>query len=144
MIEDAAQRHQIPVIGLLACLEAESGLDPFAERYGAWPDVSFGLGQQAVAYAPVGDGTNTDANIDLVRAWLFDRDNAIETAARHLARAYAVARQAGDDSLLGGLIVYNAGHYPYPESDYWTRWAGNIANYRAAIEWAQTLTTGVG
>lgn len=137
LIQDAAERHGCPVVGLLACLKAESGLDPRAERWGTWPDVSFGLGQQTAAYAPVGDGTSSPENLERVKAWLFDRRNAIETAAVHLSIDYAVARGCGDGSLLGGLVVYNYGGWPGRDSSYWREYAGNVANYRAAIEWAE-------
>lgn len=142
LIRDAAERNGVPAAGLLACLKAESGLDPAAARWGEWPDVSFGLGQQTVAYAPVGDGSADPANIERVRTWLKDRRNAIGTAARHLAADYAVARAAGDDSLLGGLIVYNHGSYPVAGASYWTIYAGNLANYRAAIAWAEQKVSG--
>lgn len=141
LCQDAASTYDVPLVGLLALLKAESGLNPHAERYGAWPDVSFGLGQQVVAYAPFGDGSDSAENIAFVRDKLFDRATAIQIAAAHLKSDYATAKAAGDDSVLGGLVVYNCGHYPVLGGDYWTRYAGNVENYKMALAWAEQVTS---
>ena len=141
---DAAGKYAIPTLLLLACLKAESGLNPEAQRYGMWPDVSFGFGQQTVEYAPWGDGSDTPANIALVRAKLFDRQTAIDLAAAHLGPEYASAGDmltsaaTPDERILCALSAYNSGSIQAPGNWWWT--GPGCANYRAALIWAHSVT----
>lgn len=90
LINRAADTANMPTRPLTAQLLAEStdeetGLpDERAERWGKWPDVSFGLGQQTAAYARVGDGSATEENVNLVRSYYFDPVNAIRECATQL------------------------------------------------------------
>ena len=83
-------REQMPPQVLVACAIAESGLGRAQERWGTWPDVSFGVWHQTVAYAApygLGDGSNTEANIARVRAALIGNvDLAADIAAQQLGR----------------------------------------------------------
>ena len=120
-------------------LQAESGLNPYAERYGVWPDVSFGYSQIIVATAAgygVGDGSNTQANIAAVREALFDRATSIDLGARHLAGCWARA-EGYEPHDLQALVAYNSGRPRLPDDPYWTEWAGNVRAYQSALEWAR-------
>lgn len=146
LVEAAAKEHGVPVVGLLALLEAESGLDPYAARYGVWPDVSFGYCQMTVAtarYYGIGDGSVSQENIATVREALFDRATAIDVGAEHYGGnlAFVKAKRpqlAGDDWLLMGLRVYNGGAWGLTD-EYAARYPGHIAAYRDAIAWAKRL-----
>jgi murein DD-endopeptidase MepM/ murein hydrolase activator NlpD len=64
-------------------------LDELASR-----DLSFGLGQQTVVYAPIGDRTHRLDNVLAVRAaFLDDVDLAVDVAARQLGRYYQLYQQ---------------------------------------------------
>ncbi len=162
----AAQEAGVPLALVLACGQAESGWNSRAERWGwrteaaklmidvgddaelqaiiddVWPDISFGIGQRIVLYHYLGDFQPTLANCLAVREGVFaDPQRDVVHMADTLAGCLAVARQSdltpvGGDELLGALVVYNAGHMPRPDSVWWHDWAGNVANYRAAMAWA--------
>lgn len=84
-----AARYNLPPRVLVAQAIAESDLDEQACRFGVWPDVSFGLWQQTVLYACVGDRTDSPANIDLCRQrFCTDLAFAADTAAQQLASYY--------------------------------------------------------
>lgn len=123
-INTYAEQHGAPPQGLLALILAESGLDEQAARYGAWPDVSFGLGQQTVAYAPVGNQQNTPENIAFVRDYYCsDPQTAIRDAAKQFGAYY---RQAGD--WRDALSKYNGG----PAATWTSIPTANRANYQLA------------
>lgn len=134
-----AETYGLPPALLLAMLVAESGNpktgepNPYAERWGDWPDVSFGCVQMTVQTAAqygIGRGLPRDAMT--VRQALFDRELAIDLGARHLRKKYDLA--GGD--WLQSLIAYNAG-IPHPEGDwYWVHWKANVVRYQESIKWA--------
>jgi hypothetical protein len=87
----AGRRHGLPPIILVAGAFMESGLGYRRERWGQWPDISFGDWQQTVAYAPYGDHTASDANIAAVRdKFLNDWDYSLEVAARQYAAYWKI------------------------------------------------------
>ena len=145
MIEQYADQYSIPLVGLLALGQAESGWRRTAERWGIWPDVSFGSTQITVRLAAAyGIGDGTEASALVVRDALFDRETAIRLGADYYAQGLARAAAMfsgleGDALLLQGLIAYNSGS-PQPEGNwYWQDWSGNIASYRAALVWAHGI-----
>lgn len=117
-------------------LKAESGLNPYAERWGKGLDVSFGLAQLIVSTA---NSYGIQGDAYAVREALFDRETSIGLGARHLAMCY---RTAGGDWLMS-LIVYNSGQMHWPGDWYYTMYAANIAAYERAIEWARAVTATV-
>lgn len=122
----------------LGCGIAESNLRQYAERLGVWPDVSFGIGQQIVLYAPVGNGKDTPENRALVRDWLFDPNNAVPLMVGKLAQAYDDRIKAGYDPKEAewqALYRYNTGGWAPPSGQY----AGNVENYRRALAQADVL-----
>lgn len=168
LVTEAAERHDVPIRGLLACLRAESNLNRLAERWGDQTyeaqhailnrgrllaivadlelrgqdaDVSFGLGQLSVGTAAgydVGNGSNDISNILAVRTALFDRETAIDLAARHLAYCYSASADwtYPDDADLRSLVTYNRGSMAGPNSTYWTVYAENVQRYHEALAWA--------
>jgi hypothetical protein len=97
LIDEAAHDFAIPARALTALLITESSLNEQASRFGVWPDVSFGLGQQTVRYAPVGDQSPRPDNIDFVRRFYFVARNAIREAAHQLAAYWARFRELPDE-----------------------------------------------
>lgn len=126
-------------------LIAESNLTRLAERWGNWPDVSFGYSQITVATAKkygIGDGTYNSALV--VRDALFDAETSIKFGARHLAYCMNRARiyddsLEGDDLILNGLIIYNSGGY-HPEGDwYWLKYRSHIDRYINSLKDAKIM-----
>lgn len=166
---EAAATAGISVQLLIACAIAESGLNPYAERWGrettaaraaiqagdhealqaildrVWPDVSFGYSQRIVLYHDLGDRSRTVANVLAVRDQVFAHpDHELARMATLLASHQANARSADlsrvdGDVELAALVSYNAGHLPPPASSYWSVYAGNVASYRAAFARAREL-----
>lgn len=102
------------------------------------PDISFGLGQNIVMYAPVGDGSHTLENIKLVRDWLFDPNNAVPLMVGKLAQNYDNRIKAGYsdiDAQWAALYRYNTGTWLPPGGQY----AGNVENYRRGFEQADAI-----
>jgi len=164
-IFDAAwQAASIPRQLALACALAESGLNPRAERWGrstaaarsaiqaddrawlaeiidaAWPDISFGYGQQIVLYHYLGDRTSSVENVLAVRDGVFaDPAGNLVDMCRRLAGCLARARAcdlepvAGDE-LLGALVVYNSGAWHAADDAWWTSWAGNVRAYASMLQ----------
>jgi hypothetical protein len=86
---EAADRYGLPPQALVAQGIAESDLTERAARERQWPDVSYGLWQQTVKYAPIGDGTAHPGNIALVRErFTSDIAFAADVAARQLGHYY--------------------------------------------------------
>lgn len=140
MIEGAAKTYGLPIVAVLAMLKAESGLDPDAVRYGVWPDVSGGFSQLTVETAArygIGNGQNTQENIQAVLAMLCDRATAIDLGTRHLAAAFRVTegQAIGDEAIIWALAYYNAGTYAF-NPWYWSQYSQNVANYRGCLAWA--------
>jgi hypothetical protein len=165
----AAEAAGIPLRLGLACAIAEGGLSPRAERWGrftreakealaardtdrlqqiidrTWPDVSFGYAQRIVKYHWVGNRSNALENVLKVRQYVFEHpEEDLQQMSSWLARTLAEARKhdlskLGGDELLGALVVYNAGHFPKPDEDYWQSHAGNVVNYRRALQRAREL-----
>lgn len=103
-----------------------------------WPDVSAGAGQQIVLYAPVGDHSSSYENVHAVFAWLMDPANAIPLMADKLCGFYATFKAAGysdEEAIYRSLFRYNTGSVSGtpPSGEY----AGNVANYRNAVERAK-------
>jgi len=140
-----AETYGLPPALVLAMLVAESGNpetgkpNPYAERWGDWPDRSFGCAQMTVQTAALyGLGRGTPSDTDTVRKALFDRELAIDLGARHLATCYDLA---GRD-WLGALVCYNSGQV-HPVGDWWwVQWRANIVRYQGSIAWA-VATVGV-
>jgi hypothetical protein len=162
LVAATSNQYGIPAVALLAMLRAESGLDPHAQRWGRWPDISFGLCQitvQTAEHFGIGNGTNTLQNILAVRAALFDRATAIDVGARFLASCMKTAGRAPpaliarclenaigsarsrpvDVLIMGGLVVYNYGSLPGPSDSYWMTWQANVKNYWDALMWAHEV-----
>ena len=76
-----AHEHGLVPYELLGGVIAESGLNPDAERYGVWPDVSFGLLQQTVKFAEEGDHTPSPENVALIRRLYSDPAHALDVGA---------------------------------------------------------------
>ena len=122
----------------LACGIAESNLRQYATREGTWPDVSYGIGQQIVKFAPVGNGKDTPDNRALVRDWLFNPQNSIPLMVKKLAEAYDNRLKAGysdEDAQWQALYRYNTGGWLPPGGQY----VGNVENYRRAFVAADAL-----
>lgn len=89
-INAAGEKYGIPPIMLVGGAIMESGLGANMERWGTWPDVSFGPWQQTVRYAPIGNQSNTIENVDYVRDILLnDFDQALDIAAPQYAEHWA-------------------------------------------------------
>jgi len=168
LVIHAADIAGVPARLALAAAIAESGLNPLAERWGTrtedakaaiaaqdwgtlqaiindvWADVSFGLSQRIVAFHELGDHSATVANSLAVRAAVLadPAADALAMATRLKGLLSGVQGQdlapVGGDEQLAALIAYNSGHYP-PDASYWTNYAGNVANYRAALARAGAL-----
>ncbi len=124
---------------MLTTAIAESQLNPYAERYGVWPDVSFGLSQRILAYHWAGNGQNTLQNIAAVRAAVFANPtlDLYHMGYKLLTNIWTVReekdlRRVGGDRQLATLVVYNRGHFPAYASTYWTVYAGNVRRYKEA------------
>lgn len=145
---------------LLALLYAESGLNPRAERWGVqtaaaksaiaagdnaalqrvinvqWPDISFGLPQQIVLYHYYGDKSATVENCLAVRQQVFDNEeDTIRWAAIRLAGCFL--NRTCDGTPLSAMVCYNAGSDRRSDPAWMAAWAGNVASYERALEWAQ-------
>lgn len=136
--------NNIPLVLLVACLIAESGLNPFAAREGDWPDVSYGLGQQICLYANgygIGNGEDTPSNRAICKAALFDRKTSINIAASHLRDNYVAALgyyrpvddSYGDSLVMLALTAYNSGSPREPGSAWYQEYAGNVSTYKNAL-----------
>ena len=169
LIEPIAEANGVDPIALLALVKAESGLNPYAERYGTrtqeflqrllWYkrgdhsqaqelqailddvgyDISFGLGQQIIAYHYAGDHTTTLENVLAVRKQVFDNPaENLEDAAIRLARGKV---RSFDNTWLGAMVVYNAGSDKRNDDEWFARWKGNVASYQAELDWAEQYRT---
>lgn len=162
-----ADVHGIPRELPLGCAIAESGIRQYAERWGyrtAWGaaavktpqldddqavldamaadgtplDCSFGPGQQIVRFAPVGNQTMTPENVLVVRAWLFDPNNAIPLMTQKLADSYHDRRGRGfgqHEAIMQALYRYNTGGWAPPSGQF----AGNVGNYTRALDRARQM-----
>lgn len=159
LINAAAVEQGLDPVWLLALVLAESGLNPRAERWGretaeaqaaierqdwptltgiigrAWPDISFGYSQRIVLYHDYGDRSPSVNNCLAVRDHVFANPaEDIDAAAARLAAGIA---RSNDGSVLGGMIVYNAGRDRRDDPAWLASWAGNVAAYERALETAQ-------
>lgn len=122
---------------MLALIGAESGLNPEAEHWGLWPDISFGYGQRIVLFHYYGDHTNTLQNIYSVRDYVFDHpEEDIRQAASKLA--WAIDYSSLDGSALGGMVAYNAGSDERDNPEWMAKWGSHVAIYQASLDWAET------
>lgn len=164
-----ASVYGVPLRLALACAIAESGLNPYAERWGletararsyinsgdygslqavinrVWADVSFGYGQQIVRYHYEGNQSRSVENCLAVRNAVFaDPLGSLENMCMRLAADLAIA-SAGDlspidgDVQLGALVIYNSGSLHSASDPWWSEWAGNVSNYRLAFRLADEL-----
>lgn len=154
----AAKQCGLDAVHLLALLIAESGLNPHAERWGRetqaaktalanedWPllmaiigragaDISFGYSQRIVQFHDYGDRSHSLNNVLAVRSHVFANPAAdINAAAARLAAGIA---RSLDGSILGGMVVYNAGSDRRNDPAWLRLWAGNVASYERALEQA--------
>ncbi len=105
---------------------AESGinLDKW-ERWGIWPDVSFGMYHQTVAFADEGDHSNTPANVEFIKNLYFDPEHA----ARKAAAKFKYWKFDPEVPALTAWCAYNwPGSYRNPEIN------PNIGNYRWGLQ----------
>jgi hypothetical protein len=106
----------------------------------AWPDVSFGVSQQIVLYAPVGDRTSSFENVMVVREWLSNPANALPLMVSKLGQFYDVFTGQGygeEEAIFRSLYRYNTGNVngAPPSGEY----AGNVGNYRSAYNAAVAI-----
>ncbi len=165
MLEAAVEGTAVPLELALACAIAESGLNPRAERWGGhtgtakdaiatWDmevlqeiinraglDVGFGYAQRIVAYHWAGDESMDLENVLAVREAVF-ADPARDLREMALKLQDCLDLAGPGDRLLDALVVYNAGHLPGLGDPWWTRWAGNVEGYRAALARARELLGG--
>ena len=156
----AAVQARVDEYELLALLYAESGLNPYAERWGTWttaakenieqgdrdnllyvinqvwPDISFGYSQRIVLFHTLGDRNPTVENCLQVRSEVFADPVADMQAAAHRYWAY-LRHETCDGTALSAMIVYNAGSDRRSDPDWNRMWSGNVANYQAALNWAE-------
>lgn len=152
LLQKYADSTGVPLVGLVALIHAESGFNTHAVRPGDWPDVSAGYSQMTVQTAAgygLGDGTQDPANVQAVLTALQDRETGIRLAATHFAACLAAADQrfpgmAGDERIVLGLRVYNAGAGYGLTDDYARKYSQNLANYRAALALAHKVLKGKG
>lgn len=148
MLKSAADAAGIPLELALACAIAESDLNPRAERRGAWPDISFGYGQQIVLYHYLGDHTSSPENIAAVREGVFadpqwNLDDMCKRLASDLQRVQNVdLGPVAGDQLLGALVVYNSGSWHSANDAWWGAWSGNVRNYQRALTQAREMLGG--
>lgn len=135
---------------ILSGIIAESQLDPYAERYGIWPDVSFALSQRQVALHWAGNGQNTPENIAVVRAAAFadpvrDLYEMGKWLLGNIHQVRASIKRGGDlqpvdgDMGLAVLTTYNWGSYPVRNSVYWTEYTANVIRYKHAMFQARQI-----
>lgn len=108
---------------------AESGvnLDQW-ERHGIWPDESYGMYHQTVAFADEGTHQNTAQNIAYIKQLYFDPVHACRVA----ASKFRYWRYNPDVPALTAWCAYNwPGSYHTPEQN------PNIGNYRSSLELAR-------
>lgn len=147
LLQKYAALEEIPLVGLVALIHAESGFDPTAVRRGTWPDVSGGYSQMTVQTAAgygLGDGTADPDNVEAVLGALQGRETGIRLAARHFAMCLAVVDQrfpgiAGDERIILGLRAYNGGAGYGLTDAYAQDYAANLASYRAALKLAHQV-----
>lgn len=133
LVVTKAREHGLVPYELLGGVIAESGLDPNAARYGAWPDVSFGLLQQTVAFADEGDQSASAENIDLIRRLYSNPSHALDVG----AAKFKYWRYEPSVSPLQSWTAYNlpASYKLWPN-------VPNVAqreNYRAGLAKAQSI-----
>ncbi len=149
ILQATSDHYGVPLIVLLTCAKAESGLDPGAFRDDGPADTSVGPFQQVVLWAKgygVGDGTYSATNVFHCRQAFSDWTLASDVAARHLQGDMASVPQdqtADEDTyVLGIMSVYNAGHYCPPGDPWWT--SEQHAGYSEALTWAKGVLNGAG
>jgi hypothetical protein len=159
-VENAALANDLDPVWLLALIQAESGLNPRAERWGRrtqeaqeaiqanddgalqavidtqWPDISFGYSQRIVLYHELGDRQPTADNCRSVRDQVFaDPESDIQAAARRLAGCKNHPSFDGETAL-SAMVIYNAGSDRRDDAQWYKSWYGNVQNYQRAIDWA--------
>lgn len=77
-------RYNVWPVAMAAVAGTESGINQVADRYGVWPDVSFGLMQFTVSTA---QGYGVCSGTSGCRSWLDNLNNSISLAARFLHEA---------------------------------------------------------
>lgn len=167
----AADAALIPRVLAVGCSIGESELTPTAERWGRetpaakaalaakdwttlqgiidrwWADISFGYGQQIVAYHYLGDKGQSWQNCILVRAKVFaDPVTNVYDMARRLRGCLNTAltqdlTMVGGDPNLGACTVYNVGHWPKNAAE-WAKAAPHIQRYKESLARAQVMIDG--
>ena len=135
---------------MLSAAIAESHLNPYAERYGVYPDISFGLAQRSLASHWTGDRTNTPANIAFVRqqvfahpeldlyhmgVWLLGNLHQVRAS---ISEGNDLRRVDGNIGL-AALVTYNAGYLPAYDSYWWTKYAAHVERYKLAMAQARQI-----
>lgn len=119
-----ADEHGIDRAEFLGGAIAESALRVDAARWGIWPDVSFGLFQQTVAFADEGNQQNTPENV----AYIQNLYNNPEHSADVAARKYKYWRHNPDVPAVQAWCAYNwPGSYHFHEQN------PNYGNYRDGL-----------
>jgi hypothetical protein len=169
ILEQVSAKYGLPLWFVLACAIAESGLNRYAERWdGLTPlakkaiqeqdwttlqsiidrsgeDISFSYGQQTLQLFVPRPYTVDEALS--VRTMLFSDpvaaiDDMTARMQQQLLRATnegaAHLWRTGGDPYLAALLFYNSGTY-WMNDAYWTKYAGNVANYKGAIRRAKEL-----
>lgn len=145
MLNEVADRYHLDAAWLLAGAIAESNIREQAARNGTWPDVSYGLYQEAVKWlapeasgGPAGltrltDGTvvDTPTNRAIARAWAFDASNQLDYVA---PRYRSLLDRAGGDPLLAWCL-WNAPGLDWAHPD--PQHALNKASYQRALDRAE-------
>jgi hypothetical protein len=171
-LTSAAETHGIPLELALGVAIAESGLRPDAERWGtlttqardaitnrdmvllqdiimrAWPDISYGYGQQIVKFHYLGDLSPTVDNCLAVRTAVFNdpvtnlRDMCKRLAARlKQAQQTSLSRTDGD-VLLMAAVIYNRGHIPVDVAE-WTAIQSRVDHYRRSLAQARAMLAAI-
>ena len=123
-----------------------------------WPDISFGYSQCIVLFHYEGNHEATVDNCISVRNRVFaDPARDILEIGKRLRNHMDLASYLYSEGLLphqvfddvepiwlAALIRYNAGRIPVENDPWWDRWAGNVANYKAALVSARELLGGNG
>ena len=146
LVQAAATKHAVPLLGLVALGRAESDWTRDDSRRGPWPDWSESYGQITIGLArSYGIGDGTPASAQLVHDALMDRERSIDIMADYYAISIRHALELdpyleGDEIALGGMCCYNGG-LPRGSNWYWEdpRYAGNIQRYEEALSWAHSL-----
>jgi hypothetical protein len=123
------------------------GTEPERGKEGPLAGCERGFSQITVATAAgygVGNGENSEWNIQATLAALCDRATAIDLGARHLANCLDYVDEilpglGAEQRELQGLITYNSGGPQVEGNWYWHQYMQNIENYIGCLAWAREI-----